>query len=94
MKINNFSHYFLESVDIQRYNTVIKNVSGEVKIMTEERPNDTLPYTCTPAYDRSNCGNCVCATCYEQEFCNRCSSCENLSRKKESCNSYEGAYCY
>ena len=49
--------------------------------MTEERPNDTLPYTCTPAYDRSNCGNCVCATCYEQEFCNRCSSCENLSRK-------------
>ena len=94
LKINNFSHYFLESVDIQRYNTVIKNVSGEVKIMTEERPNDTLPYTCTPAYDRSNCGNCVCATCYEQEFCNRCSSCENLSRKKESCNSYEGAYCY
>ena len=62
--------------------------------MTEERPNDTLPYTCTPAYDRSNCGNCICATCYEQEFCNRCSSCENLSRKKESCNSYEGAYCY
>ena len=53
--------------------------------MTEERPNDTLPYTCTPAYDRSNCGNCVCATCYEQEFCDRCSSCENLSRKKESC---------
>ena len=39
--------------------------------MKEEKSKDTLPYTCTPAYDRSSCGNCVCATCYEQEFCDR-----------------------
>ena len=42
--------------------------------MKEEKPKETLPYTCTPAYDRSSCGNCICATCYEQEFCDRCSS--------------------
>ena len=62
--------------------------------MEEKEKKDTLPYTCTPAYDRSHCGNCVCATCYEQEFCDHCSSCKDLSHKKESCNSYEGAYCY
>lgn len=62
--------------------------------MEEKAKKDTLPYTCTPAYDRSHCGNCVCATCYEQEFCDHCSSCKDLSLKKESCNSYEGAYCY
>lgn len=53
-----------------------------------------VPFTCTPEYDRSSCGNCVCATCYEQEFCDRCWTCENQSRKKESCSAYEGAYCY
>lgn len=57
--------------------------------MEEKAKKDTLPYTCTPAYDRSHCGNCVCATCYEQEFCDHCSSCKDLSHKKESCNSYE-----
>ena len=62
--------------------------------MTEENSKSTLPYTCTPAYDRRRCGNCVCATCYQQEFCDRCSSCQELSRKKESCYRYEGAYCY
>ena len=50
--------------------------------MKEEKSKDALPYTCTPAYDRSSCGNCVCATCYEQEFCDRCSSCKELSHKK------------
>ena len=45
---------------------------------------EEVPYTCTPEYDRSACGSCVCATCYEQE----------QSRKKESCSRYEGAYCY
>lgn len=24
--------------------------------MKEEKPKETLPYTCTPAYDRSSCG--------------------------------------
>lgn len=50
--------------------------------MKEEKSKDALPYTCTPAYDRSSCGNCVCATCYEQEFCDRCSSCKELSQKR------------
>ena len=49
--------------------------------MEEKAKKDTLPYTCTPAYDRSHCGNCVCATCYEQEFCDHCSSCKDLSHK-------------
>ena len=62
--------------------------------MKEEKSKDALPYTCTPAYDRSHCGKCVCATCYQQEFCDRCSSCQELSHKKESCYRYEGAYCY
>ena len=62
--------------------------------MKEEKSKDALPYTCTQAYDRSSCGNCVCATCYEQEFCDRCSSCKELSHKKDACGRYEGAYCY
>lgn len=53
-----------------------------------------VPFTCTPEYDRSSCGNCLCATCYEQEFCDRCRTCENQSGKKEACFAYEGAYCY
>ena len=40
------------------------------------------------------CKGCVCSTCYEQEFCDRCSSCENQSKRKERCNAYEGAYNY
>ena len=60
----------------------------------EAKSKDSLPYTCTPAYDRSHCGKCVCATCYQQEFCDRCSSCQDLKKKKESCYRYEGAYCY
>lgn len=57
---------------------------------------DQVPFTCSPEYDRSSCGNCVCATCYEQEFCDRCRTCKDQyqSRKKESCPRYEGAYCY
>ena len=31
---------------------------------------------------------------YEQEFCDRCSSCQNQSRKLDRCNAYEGAYNY
>lgn len=55
---------------------------------------DQVPFTCSPEYDRSACGNCVCATCYEQEFCDRCRTCKDQSCKKESCPRYEGAYCY
>ena len=43
--------------------------------MKTETAKDTLPFTCTPAYDRDACKGCVCSTCYEQEFCDRCSSC-------------------
>ena len=53
--------------------------------MKEEKPKETLP---------CSCGNCICATCYEQEFCDRCSSCKELSHKKDACGRYEGAYCY
>ncbi|MDY5023160.1 MAG: hypothetical protein SPE99_12305 [Blautia sp.] len=55
---------------------------------------DSLPFTCTPAYDRSKCGNCVCSTCYQQEFCDHCSTCENLSHSREHCHRYEGALNY
>lgn len=37
--------------------------------MSTETTKDTLPFTCTPAYDRDACKGCVCSTCYEQEFC-------------------------
>ena len=39
--------------------------------MSTETTKDTLPFTCTPAYDRDACKGCVCSTCYEQEFCDR-----------------------
>jgi hypothetical protein len=57
-------------------------------------PNDNQPFSLSPEYDRHDCEKCVCSTCYEQEFCDRCSTCENHSRLKESCSRYEGAYCY
>lgn len=60
----------------------------------ESENKDTLPFTCTPGYHREKCKGCACATCYEQEFCDRCSTCVDLSRKKERCNAYEGAYNY
>ena len=59
--------------------------------MSEKTTDNKLPYTCTSAYDRNACKGCVCSTCYEQEFCDRCSSCENQSKRKERCNAYEGA---
>lgn len=60
----------------------------------ESEQENKLPYTCTPAYDRKACGDCLCATCYQQEFCDRCSTCEKLSRKKDQCYRYEGAFNY
>ena len=60
----------------------------------EETRKRTTPFSTSPEYNRSACKGCVCSTCYEQEFCGRCSQCENLSLKKESCFSYEGAYNY
>ena len=62
--------------------------------MSEKTTDNKLHYNCTPAYDRESCKGCVCSTCYEQEFCDRCSSCENQSKRKERCNAYEGAYNY
>ena len=52
----------------------------------------TLPHGNTSGYDRKACRTCACSTCYEQEFCDRCSSCQNQSRKLDRCNAYEGAY--
>ena len=54
----------------------------------------TLPHGNTSGYDRKACRTCACSTCYEQEFCDRCSSCQNQSRKLDRCNAYEGAYLY
>ena len=51
----------------------------------------TLPLNSKTGYDRKACKTCACSTCYEQEFCDRCSSCQNLSRKLDRCNAYEGA---
>lgn len=62
--------------------------------MGKEHDDGKLPFTCTPEYDRDACGDCACATCYEQEFCDRCKTCENQSRRKDRCNAYEGAYNY
>ena len=50
----------------------------------------TLPHGNTSGYDRKACRTCACSTCYEQEFCDRCSSCQNQSRKLDRCNAYEG----
>jgi hypothetical protein len=60
----------------------------------ETRPVRERPYTLTPDYDRDQCGSCVCATCYEQEFCDRCKTCKDQSRLKTRCNAYEGVYNY
>ncbi len=60
----------------------------------EETCDDKRAFTCTPAYDRKACGDCVCATCYQQEFCDRCRDCKELSHKKDFCYRYEGAYNY
>ena len=62
--------------------------------MSTETTKDSLPFTCTPAYNRDACKGCVCSTCYEQEFCDRCSSCVEQGHRKERCNAYEGAYNY
>ena len=63
--------------------------------MSEKTNTDSKrPYTCTSAYDREACKGCVCSTCYEQEFCDRCSTCEKQSKRKERCNADEGAYNY
>ena len=62
--------------------------------MSTETAKDTLPFTCTPADDQDACKGCVCSTCYEQEFCDRCSSCVEQGHRKERCNAYEGAYNY
>ena len=52
--------------------------------MSTETAKDTLPFTCTPAYDRDACMGC----------CDRCSSCVEQGHRKERCNAYEGAYNY
>ena len=33
----------------------------------------------TSGYDRKACKTCACSTCYGQGFCDRCSTCRNLS---------------
>lgn len=53
-----------------------------------------IPFSLTPEYDRSGCRDCVCSSCYKQEFCNRCSSCKEHSAQKTHCYRYEGAYNY
>ncbi|MDD3218290.1 MAG: hypothetical protein PHC41_00040 [Lachnospiraceae bacterium] len=45
-------------------------------------------------FDRHVCMECMCANCYKQEFCDRCSTCEDTCRKKESCDAFEGSFNY
>lgn len=52
------------------------------------------PFSLTPEYDRIKCRDCCCSLCYKQEFCDRCSKCENKSMKKENCYRFEGALTY
>lgn len=59
-----------------------------------QQENHTIPFTCTPEYHREHCGSCACASCYLQEFCDRCRDCVELSHKKTRCNAYEGALTY
>ncbi|MCI5902910.1 MAG: hypothetical protein MRZ74_10345 [Blautia sp.] len=61
---------------------------------SSEHPANERPFSLTPEYDRHACGDCLCATCYQQEFCDRCSRCTQRSMKKEQCCRYEGAYNY
>ena len=61
---------------------------------TPDIDKEKVPFSSTSSYHREKCKGCVCSTCYEQEFCDRCSSCQNLSRKLDRCNAYEGAYNY
>ena len=60
----------------------------------KKKESGEIPFTCTPEYHREYCQACVCAACYLQEFCDRCRECENLSRLKVRCNSFEGALTY
>lgn len=46
------------------------------------KPKETLSLHSVPAYDRSSCGNCICATCYEQEFCDVAAPQGTFSQKK------------
>ena len=62
--------------------------------MAQPNAKPSVPFTCTPAYRREHCKGCACATCYLQEFCDRCETCRELSRYKERCNAYEGALTY
>jgi len=55
---------------------------------------EKIPYTCTPAYRRELCVGCACASCYLQEFCDRCKDCIDRSKRKGRCNAYEGALTY
>ncbi len=59
--------------------------------MENEKKNQAANIT---GYDRDACKDCSCATCYQKEFCDRCSQCRNLSKKKGYCPRYEGAYNY
>lgn len=86
-----FQIFSVETVLFSDYNSIKRSV---IHMLETQNTDSKLPFTCTPAYDRDACKGCVCSTCYEQEFCDRCSTCTNLARKKEHCNAYEGAYNY
>lgn len=62
--------------------------------MPEKSGDSRIPYTCTAAYHREHCTDCVCAFCYLQEFCDRCKDCHDCEKRKERCNAFEGALTY
>ncbi|MCI5700406.1 MAG: hypothetical protein MR308_08545 [Lachnospiraceae bacterium] len=44
--------------------------------------------------EKEICRQCCCTQCYKQEFCGRCETCSEGSRKKNECDRFEGAYNY
>ena len=85
---------FKTLIALKTRNAIIISPHPRAKKCTIDAAESTLPHSNTSGYDRKACRTCACSTCYEQEFCDRCSSCQNQSRKLDRCNAYEGAYNY
>ena len=60
----------------------------------EKKNEHHVPFSLTTEYDRSACGDCRCAFCYQQEFCDHCSQCKDRSEYRDQCYRFEGAFNY
>ena len=66
----------------------------EGECLMEKKNDHHVPFSLTPEYDRSACKDCRCAFCYQQEFCDHCSHCKDLSEYRDHCYRFEGALNY